>query len=463
MFPGTDNLQRTQKSFFPTSDTFKELGRHISGSVKSLPLGKSQSFAERERKISLPQFGSLPRKDGMKEGGVQQRVTAGDPPFTQMDEDDTYEQPSPNPNSNICTDANSSSIQRELSDENSDPDWSDSEWDDTPNLDSSFTAQTDDTYLTPDGGLIQDDYNIPDEMPSKEQFKLQPTNTRVQQMAAVVDHSSVPSATTTNKLLGRITTNGSRDDKKKNTELKKPFETSLPKPPTPIGLGELIKPAPKPKPSKTTDPGFPKLPPRPKEKPLPIVPPFGSTDAANRGSSESISSPSNQEVHSHGLHQKSRVLVLPPMHADLKRVTDKIASFNQHQEVEPTPSPTEAPIYDDGVSEVLSAFDWFHGELEREEGARRVKQLSENGTFLIRASKTDGTNNSHPYTLVVTLDRKVYNLKIRLRPDRCYAIGNYKSEEVAFSTVPQLVDHHKENNIKLSEGGAVRLTSTPRK
>ncbi|CAG5119112.1 unnamed protein product [Candidula unifasciata] len=223
-----------------------------------------------------------------------------------------------------------------------------------------------------------------------------------------------------------------------------------------------------------SDPSLPKLPPRPGERSLkPQDSKSNLNDSKNLGSVSSESNTHLQDTKVHPdasgqhLNKKSRVLVFPVMHADIKKTAFQARAEKFEavigKKVADEQKAQDSAIYDDGASEMLSSFDWFHGELDREEGAQRVKKLYENGAFLIRASKSDGSNNSHPYTLVVTLDQKVYNLKIRLRHDSRFAIGTYKSDEVSFASVPELVEHHRENNIKLAEGGTVKLHRTPKK
>ncbi|XP_059148676.1 uncharacterized protein LOC131935939 [Physella acuta] len=146
----------------------------------------------------------------------------------------------------------------------------------------------------------------------------------------------------------------------------------------------------------------------------------------------------------------TKVLVLPP-HAPSK--------FPQVKPPVPQiPSSRDDNIYDDGTTEVLSSQPWFHDSLDRTEVESKLKRLNMNGAFLVRPSKKD-----HPYTLVVIADGKPYNLPLRKRDDNKFAIGKYKPDEVAFSSVVDLIEHHKSNNIILAKGGTVRLTRTPEK
>ncbi|BFZ01821.1 hypothetical protein BsWGS_04860 [Bradybaena similaris] len=344
------------------------------------------------------------------------------------DADDTYEEPACHPSSNNSMAPRLANLS--LPADNYDcEDWSESEWIDSPDAETPGMFQSDD-YVTPDGGIVPDDdnYNVPNETPPKIQKPILP------RAAAPIPVSEK--------------VNVSREDKNNNIGIKLLPDSRPKPPPNKPTTKEQPKPSVKPKPPKTSDSSLPKLPPRPGEKPLKTQ--DSKSNLNDNAKSGSVSSESN----THPQDTKKTAF---------QAKADKIDTLFGKKVVEAQQLAQEAPIYDDGVSETLPKYDWFHGELDRDEGAKRVKNLFENGAFLIRASKQDGTNNSHPYTLVVTLDHKVYNLKIRLRHDNRFAIGTYKSDEVSFATVPELVEHHKVNNIKLAEGGTVKLHLTPKK
>uniref|UniRef100_A0A0B7BE11 SH2 domain-containing protein n=1 Tax=Arion vulgaris TaxID=1028688 RepID=A0A0B7BE11_9EUPU len=399
-------------------------------------------------------------------------------PVSLTHEDDTYEQPSSPPNSGFSTAAKGGHFnsfpprQSVASDENCEVGWSDEDWDeDDEPLVEPPTHTADDTYLIPEGGdgvmLQPDEYNLPDDAHESTK-KTHQLPTAIPQTARQ-DFTKQLSATI-NKF-PKKSVSDSRENKTNMTEVKpsvinrpippptKPSNMDKPIPPKMKPSSNVDKPVPNPKP--VTKPPEPILRKWPLSIEKHVFSPCQTDDNAGAGSDSAVCSSSSEVQNNSPGNQpqnKFRIQVLPSLHDSFQDIMLK-----KRSQVD-TPQPiVQDAIYDDGSSDVLSGYDWFHGELDRDEASRRVKQLSENGTFLIRASKSDGTNTSHPYTLVVTLDHTVYNLIVRQRQDNRYAIGTYKSDEVSFPTVPDLVDHHKENNIKLSKGGAVKLSRTPQK
>ncbi|CAL1526691.1 unnamed protein product [Lymnaea stagnalis] len=234
------------------------------------------------------------------------------------------------------------------------------------------------------------------------------------------------------------------------------------------------KPIPLPKTDKKPQPpakpveNKPQLPPRGHEK-LPPVPPIDTTDSKSDDNSSAGSSSSGPTSSSKSvkivsptgpvIRNQAKVQVFPALHATIKKIEEGLSKVPIRL---PNHEPPESDeIYDDAITEKLTSFDWFHGELDRKEAEKRVNQMRDNGAFLVRAStKGDPT---YPYVLVVISEGKIKNLQLRQRHDKRFAIGNYKEDEVSFTNVPDLVNHHKSNNIKLADGGTVMLTRTPRK
>ncbi|KAL8578613.1 hypothetical protein ACOMHN_007071 [Nucella lapillus] len=106
-------------------------------------------------------------------------------------------------------------------------------------------------------------------------------------------------------------------------------------------------------------------------------------------------------------------------------------------------------IYDDAASYVpdpLACYDWYHGNIPREQGERRVNTVGKDGAFLVRVSLKDP---KFPFTLVVLHNKQVNNLRIRRRQDGKVALGDEKTGEVAFEGVPKMIDHHRQHVVVL--------------
>uniref|UniRef100_A0A2C9L9Q8 SH2 domain-containing protein n=1 Tax=Biomphalaria glabrata TaxID=6526 RepID=A0A2C9L9Q8_BIOGL len=240
----------------------------------------------------------------------------------------------------------------------------------------------------------------------------------------------------------------------------KPVSEGLPSPKEHKAI--LPPKTPKPEPPKKPSNSNVKKPDGPQLPPRVVQPPPSenkrdsrSDDNSSAGSTSSGSVSMQQDTaHSNGgsdLRNQSKVRVLPTI--PLKH------GINKQQEIKnPVTLPSEE-IYDDAVSEDLGCYPWFHPNINRQEGDRRVTQLNKNGSYLVRTSSKE----NHPYTLVVYFDGTTINLPLRKRDDNRFAIGQFKKDEVHFASVPQLITHHTTNNIKLTRGGSVMLTNTPPK
>lgn len=81
---------------------------------------------------------------------------------------------------------------------------------------------------------------------------------------------------------------------------------------------------------------------------------------------------------------------------------------------------------DDNGYDELKYYKWFH-DIERDEAENLLRQLSENGTFLVRKSRRAGICN--PYTLTLFYNNRIFHLNIRKRQDRLFALGTEKPRE----------------------------------
>ncbi|XP_033757680.1 proline-, glutamic acid- and leucine-rich protein 1-like isoform X3 [Pecten maximus] len=112
----------------------------------------------------------------------------------------------------------------------------------------------------------------------------------------------------------------------------------------------------------------------------------------------------------------------------------------------------DGEIYDDvaaTLADPLCAFPWYHNELEREEGNKKLKQISKDGCFLVRKASNKQRALTQPYTLMVYYSGYNYNLKVRLRSDQKFALGEEKADEVTFELVQDLICHHQKNEVIL--------------
>ncbi|KAJ6222176.1 hypothetical protein RDWZM_000721 [Blomia tropicalis] len=111
---------------------------------------------------------------------------------------------------------------------------------------------------------------------------------------------------------------------------------------------------------------------------------------------------------------------------------------------------------------MLSSFTWFH-DLERDQAESILKQMGEDGVYLVRKSRRAGASN--PYTLTLYHSKKVFHLNVRKRSDGLFALGKEKYKEKTFASVVELVEHHNIEPIFLTSkgqaAGKTRLIYTP--
>ncbi|XP_041369115.1 B-cell linker protein-like isoform X2 [Gigantopelta aegis] len=143
--------------------------------------------------------------------------------------------------------------------------------------------------------------------------------------------------------------------------------------------------------------------------------------------------------------------------------TKESVSSAKDMPLPPVPNSEEVfdEIYDECASNLLASYPWYHGSLGREDADRKLKQLKEDGSFLVRDSKK---SPDQPYTLVLLYNNTVKNLKVRLRKDNKIALGEEKKDEINFKDVIEMVEHHKKNEVILiKENAKVKLLKTPPK
>lgn len=110
---------------------------------------------------------------------------------------------------------------------------------------------------------------------------------------------------------------------------------------------------------------------------------------------------------------------------------------------------SDGEIYDEAFSknDPMLIHDWYFGEIERDKGNQLLKTKSSDGTYLVRKSTRGGDNQ--PYTLMVMYNSHIYNLKIRIRYDTRFALGEEKADEISFKSVEDLISHHQKNDVIL--------------
>lgn len=118
---------------------------------------------------------------------------------------------------------------------------------------------------------------------------------------------------------------------------------------------------------------------------------------------------------------------------------------------ESTPDPPQLEKTSVGKAETSSIEnkEWFAGNCNRKRAEDLLQSVKKDGTFLIRHSSTQ--NSHQPYTLAVLYQEKVYNIPVRFLDDaQGYALGKEgKTNEEIFSTLDDMVSHHRHNKLHL--------------
>ncbi|XP_046580276.1 formin-like protein 3 isoform X3 [Haliotis rubra] len=131
----------------------------------------------------------------------------------------------------------------------------------------------------------------------------------------------------------------------------------------------------------------------------------------------------------------------------------------------PTYEDDDEEIYDDAQTadlDPLSKYAWYHGKINRTDGNARLKSVGMDGTYLVRKSDKDP---NQPYTMQVLFEDRVNNLKVRLREDKRFALGEAKPNEITFKDVLGMITHHKVHPVLLigAQQGEITLRETPKK
>ncbi|XP_035827890.1 B-cell linker protein [Aplysia californica] len=377
------------------------------------------------------------------------------------------------------------------SDEDCSDGWSDSEFDDENSTDwpKQDDSQSDGEYQVAEGGDVSEElYEEPEKIANTLNDQKKTSFGAAQKPTKAPKSSSPPrniSAGIMNRMKGLVV-GGSPS----SFEAKKPPTNQRGKHaagnnnsvPTKKELPALpVKPATAEKPAIAARPGLLPKPGNRDQPPIPSKSDFKSPDNSfdDNTSGGSTSSASGGQLSVRPLPNipgtitspttaPTKVLVLPPVpqwHSD----HGKTEGAGKKKPLPPTPDSAPQPvqeeesqeIYSDAASErALTDYDWYHGDISRDEGQKRLKSHAKNGGFLVRTS----SKSAHPYTLVVYLEKIVYNMIIRCRTnDKKFAIGKEKPDEVAFASLQELIEYHQSHYVSLVEGGSVRLTGSPPK
>ncbi|XP_017553857.1 lymphocyte cytosolic protein 2 isoform X2 [Pygocentrus nattereri] len=91
---------------------------------------------------------------------------------------------------------------------------------------------------------------------------------------------------------------------------------------------------------------------------------------------------------------------------------------------------------------------WYVGPMTRGEAEVTLRQINKDGTFLIRDSSKNFTDQ--PYTLMVLNKQKVYNIQIRFHGNKDgYSLGTGLSGTESFPSVRDMVTHHTTTHLML--------------
>lgn len=146
---------------------------------------------------------------------------------------------------------------------------------------------------------------------------------------------------------------------------------------------------------------------------------------------------------------------LPPR----KQLPPPPTDSDPNQTVPAPPVPRVAHVHSQSVTssqssgsaneeeEELKTKPWYHGASTRQEVEPKLIQLKTNGMYCVRQSSG---KPSQPYTLVVFCEDRIFNLPIRLRNDRKYALGGEKTDEVSFGSIVELVRFFRRNYLILN-------------
>ncbi|XP_046580275.1 histone-lysine N-methyltransferase 2D-like isoform X2 [Haliotis rubra] len=155
-----------------------------------------------------------------------------------------------------------------------------------------------------------------------------------------------------------------------------------------------------------------------------------------------------------------KTVILPKLPPSIPTVTPTVEVVSL-----PTYEDDDEEIYDDAQTadlDPLSKYAWYHGKINRTDGNARLKSVGMDGTYLVRKSDKDP---NQPYTMQVLFEDRVNNLKVRLREDKRFALGEAKPNEITFKDVLGMITHHKVHPVLLigAQQGEITLRETPKK
>lgn len=83
----------------------------------------------------------------------------------------------------------------------------------------------------------------------------------------------------------------------------------------------------------------------------------------------------------------------------------------------------------------------------------RLGRIAKDGCFLLRDAQ-----NGEGYSLSLWYAGNIRHLRIRVREDKQFVVGEKKDNELAFSNIPDLVAFHKKEPLVLKSGGQTVLS-----
>ncbi|XP_062958837.1 B-cell linker protein isoform X2 [Cynocephalus volans] len=91
---------------------------------------------------------------------------------------------------------------------------------------------------------------------------------------------------------------------------------------------------------------------------------------------------------------------------------------------------------------------WYVGACDRKSAEEALQRSNKDGSFLIR--KSSGHDSKQPYTLVVSFNKRVYNIPVRfIEATKQYALGRKKNGEEYFGSVAEIIRNHQHNPLVL--------------
>jgi len=125
-------------------------------------------------------------------------------------------------------------------------------------------------------------------------------------------------------------------------------------------------------------------------------------------------------------------------------------------EVSPQRALPEVPPVAASSENDLTVYPWYFGSIDRKDAEPKIRNINQDGAFLVRDSSKGGQN---PYALTLLFSNAIFNLHIRKRPDGKFALGTAKEDEHVFNTVNDLVTFHTNNAIEVlgKVSGKVKL------